>query len=1313
MFNSYSGVARFLGVGLMHALAVCLVLDYLTIDGNISIFWIPSGIALASVIMGGRAYLISIFFGAFAAYLWMGRSVAPALIISLVNISEAWLASWLLSRLSIHHSPFNARLTHARDYLGLLAIAMPVSVLGALLGVLCLWAVGELGADAFAISLLHWWMGSVLGVGIVTPLILVWRHHSASLFVAARAAEALFGFILSFLTGQIVFLGWWTESLEIILNPYWSFLFVAWAAARFGRHGALLMVCMSVLQALMGAIHVSGYFAKYSVQLGLMNLWLYALVLTVLGVMLALVINERRQAESLAIASEKSHRNLLDCAPDAIGVIRNSRMVYVNRAALAMFGASASEDLIGKSMLDLVHPDFHAIALARAKQIVNDGVAVPMIEERFVKLNGTPFDAEVQSTPIIFDGLASVHVIVRDVTDANWAIKNEKFRTYILELLVSDIPLHQQLEAIVLGVEQLDTTAICSVLLLDKSGLHLGQGVAPNLPDFYNQAVDGVAIGLGVGSCGTAAFTGETVIVSDIAHHPYWAPYTELAARAGLNACWSQPIRSASGSILGSFAIYHRSVNIPGEKDIALIEQCAHLASIAIERSNAEEKLSESEAHFRLLTEDVTDVVWRMDSNFIITYVSPADERLRGYPASEVIGYSLANLLTGLGSEKIAEIMQRRSAAEQAGQLLGSETFEVQQHCKHGKTIWMETTSNPERDANGKIIAYHGISRDITKRKEVELELRIAAIAFESQQGMYVADAAWVILRVNQAFTKITGYSAEDVFGQSPRMLSSGRHDEAFYDEMTEKIASCGTWQGEIWDKRKNGEIFPAWLILTAVSGEDGLISHYVATLSDMSARKAAEEQIKTLAFYDALTGLPNRRLLVNRLEQAMATVPRHQRHGALLFIDLDNFKTLNDTLGHDIGDLLLAQVAQRLNTCIRDGDTVARLGGDEFVVMLENLSEQTIDAASQVEVVGEKILHVLNQVYQLAKYEHQSTPSIGMTLFGGERENIEEPLKRADLAMYQAKAAGRNTLRFYEPQMQAVVTARMQLDADLREALSSEQFVLYYQAQVQGAALTVGAEALVRWQHPQRGMISPLEFIPFAEESGLILPLGHWVLQAACRQLAAWAQQPAMRNLSMSVNVSPRQFHQVDFVDQVLRILDDSGANPEHLKLELTEGLLVTNVEDVIAKMSALKLRGVGFSLDDFGTGYSSLAYLKRLPLDQLKIDQSFVRDILIDPNDAAIAKMVVVLADSLGLAVIAEGVETEEQRVLLASQGCHAYQGYLFSRPLPIAQFEHLVGAGAGAGANVDLSDSQFRDLILPPRQHAYPMRPGGQAG
>ena len=371
----------------------------------------------------------------------------------------------------------------------------------------------------------------------------------------------------------------------------------------------------------------------------------------------------------------------------------------------------------------------------------------------------------------------------------------------------------------------------------------------------------------------------------------------------------------------------------------------------------------------------------------------------------------------------------------------------------------------------------------------------------------------------------------------------------------------------------------------------------------------------------------------------------------------------------------MLEQVAKRLATCVREGDTVARLGGDEFVVMLEDLSEQDIEAATQAETVAEKVLTTLVQTYQLGSYEHRGSASIGITLFGdGSHESIEEPLKRADLAMYQAKTAGRNTLRFFDPQMQAVVTARAAMEAGLWEALERRQFLLHYQAQVSGNHRITGVEALVRWQHPQRGLVPPAEFIPLSEETGLILPLGRWVLEAACAQLVQWAGRPEMANLTISVNVSAKQFSQADFVAVVLAVLESTGANPQRLKLELTESLLVTQIESVIAKMDALKARGVGFALYDFGTGYSSLTYLKRFPLDQLKIDQSFVRDILTDSNDAAIAKMVIVLAESLGLSVIAEGVETEAQRHFLTQQGCYAYQGYLFSRPLPTDEFEQF---------------------------------------
>ncbi|MFA7281632.1 MAG: EAL domain-containing protein [Sterolibacterium sp.] len=559
-------------------------------------------------------------------------------------------------------------------------------------------------------------------------------------------------------------------------------------------------------------------------------------------------------------------------------------------------------------------------------------------------------------------------------------------------------------------------------------------------------------------------------------------------------------------------------------------------------------------------------------------------------------------------------------------------------------------------------------------------ELKYRQLFEQANDGIFLQDETGFV-DCNHHGARMYGLTKEQLIGRSPAELCPERQPNGRLSaEMAgERIAAA--MKGEVthfeWQAlQADGTTLDVEISLSLVvmNGKNYL----QAIVRDITARRQAEEEIKHLAFYDPLTQLPNRRLLLDRLKQALASSQRNRRFGALLFIDLDNFKTLNDTLGHHIGDLLLQQVAERLSTCVRAGDTVARLGGDEFVVMLEDLSEKAGEAVTQTETVAEKILATLSQTYQLAGYQQRSTPSIGATLFDQSTTSIEELLKRADLAMYQAKAAGRNTLRFFDPEMQAVVSARADMEAGLTEAMREEQFIIYFQAQVDSAGKLTGAEVLLRWQHPQQGLVSPLQFIPLAEDTGLILPLGQWVLEAACTQLAAWASHPEMAHFTLAVNVSALQFHAPGFVDQVLQTLARTGANPHLLKLELTESLLVTNVEDVIAKMTALKAKGVGFSLDDFGTGYSSLSYLKRLPLDQLKIDRGFVRDILTDANDASIAKMVVALAQSLDLAVIAEGVEIEAQKNFLARHGCLAYQGFLFSRPLPIGEFERFALGG-----------------------------------
>ncbi|MDO8285604.1 MAG: EAL domain-containing protein [Rhodoferax sp.] len=568
---------------------------------------------------------------------------------------------------------------------------------------------------------------------------------------------------------------------------------------------------------------------------------------------------------------------------------------------------------------------------------------------------------------------------------------------------------------------------------------------------------------------------------------------------------------------------------------------------------------------------------------------------------------------------------------------------------------------------------------DITARKQAEQvlaasETRLRAVLNGVQSGVVVIAENGIVESFNRSAERMFALNADEVIGQNVRLLIpepfKTAHDGYLHNYQRTGIGKVIGKRSDVVAQRKDGSTFPIELGVTEMLLNG--TRFFIGSISDITERKSAEERINELAFFDQLTRLPNRTLLLDRLRQAMTTGARNASYGSLLFIDLDNFKTLNDTAGHDIGDLLLQQVAVRIAEYVREGDTVARLGGDEFVVVIESLSTNAEEAATQTEAVGEKILAALNGTYQLNATEYRSSASIGATLFKGHQTSIDDLMKQADLAMYKSKQTGRNALHFFDPAMQTLLVEKAALESSLRRAIDEHQFLLHYQAQVVGTGRVTGAEALVRWQHPEFGIMPPADFIPLAEETGLILPLGEWVLNTACAQLAHWAIRPEMSHLTIAVNVSAKEFCEPDYVPKVLAILNQTGANPKKLKLELTESLLVNNIEDVIEKMFTLRAKGVGFSLDDFGTGYSSLSYLKRMPLDQLKIDQSFVRDVLVDPNDAAIARTVVALAHSLGLGVIAEGVETEAQRVALAESGCHAYQGYLFSKPLPVEAFE-----------------------------------------
>ncbi|MGZ5198188.1 MAG: sensor domain-containing protein [Telluria sp.] len=713
-------------------------------------------------------------------------------------------------------------------------------------------------------------------------------------------------------------------------------------------------------------------------------------------------------------------------------------------------------------------------------------------------------------------------------------------------------------------------------------------------------------------------------------------------------------------------------------KDVRIFpteEGLAAFTTEITERKRLQELERETNNRFMMVAKATSDIIWDWDV--------PNDHLWWNEGMQTVFGYSADAFNNGIKdwTSRIAPGDRERVVSGlYAAMNGGRETWGAEYRFlrQDGTYAIVRDQGVFMRNAEGATINVIGSMVDITaekqaeaQRRETEAHTRLqASLLDKAHDSISVSGIDLRITYWNQGAERLFGWTAAEVIGKTKgELLMLDKEDlERAYHE----VLRNGEWRGEIAKRRKDGRRVTVESHLTLVRGDDGQPQSVLEIETDITQRKHDEHAILSLAFFDPLTRLPNRRLLLDRLRHAVATTKREGRGGALLFIDLDNFKTLNDTLGHDMGDQLLLQVARRLEARVpRGSDTVARHGGDEFVIVLEDLSTDQVEAAAQAELVAEKLLGAFNEPFQLDGHLHHSSPSIGVALFNKDMKDVDELLKRADLAMYQAKAAGRNTIRFFDLRMQTVINARVALEADLRRSLQTDGFTLNYQRQTDSSGHTMGAEALLRWQRPSSQQVSPSVFIPLAEETGLILQLGEWVLEAACRQLVSWGTRPETARLTLAVNVSARQFRQPAFVDQVLQVIERTGADPRRIKLELTESLLVANIENTIETMHALKAKGIGFALDDFGTGYSSLSYLKRLPLDQLKIDQSFVRDVLTDSNDAAIARTILGLGHTLGLEVIAEGVETADQLDFLVMHGCRAFQGYLFGRPVPAEQF------------------------------------------
>jgi diguanylate cyclase (GGDEF)-like protein/PAS domain S-box-containing protein len=726
----------------------------------------------------------------------------------------------------------------------------------------------------------------------------------------------------------------------------------------------------------------------------------------------------------------------------------------------------------------------------------------------------------------------------------------ERSNSQVMDLIANKAPLKKVLETIVHNLQKHNPNMLCSILLLDAERKRLLHGAAPSLPDFYNQAIHGLAIGHGVGSCGTASHTGKRVVVSDIQTHPYWSEYKDLAARAELAACWSEPILDSNGGVLGTFAIYHHEPTNPSENDIQLILQNAYLAGIAIELARTNQ------------------------------------------------------------------------------------------------------------------------------------ETQLAAMLYQnSNESMMVVDSNNRILSVNPAFVNDTGYSVEEVIGKDPSLLSSGRQDKAFYQAMWHDLNTTGKWQGEIWNRRKNGDIYAEWIRITTIYNTDGSVLNRVSLATDVTLKKESEEIIWKQANFDTLTGLPNRNMFQDRIVQEIKKTHRAKLPLALMFIDLDHFKEINDALGHHMGDLLLKESATRLLSCVRESDTVAkmnlvsRLGGDEFTIVLGELKDTDC-----VERIAERILARLAEPYQLGPELAYITASIGITMYPEDSTNVETLIKNADQAMYVAKQQGRNRYSYFTESMQVAVQNRLRLTNDLRNAMENQELHLVYQPIVDLKSGKINkAEALIRWLHPTHGLISPNEFIPIAEDTGLIIEIGNWIFQEVVGQVAIW-RETINPDFQISINKSPVQFtnamakknnshlNWVNFLKQ----LELPG---QCIAVEITERLLLDSSDTIRSQLIEFRDYGVQVSLDDFGTGYSSLAYIKKFDIDYIKIDQAFVKNLKVDSDDLALCEAIIVMAHKLNMRVVAEGVETQEQLDLLLKAKCDFGQGYYFSKPVSPDEFQKLL--------------------------------------
>ncbi|MBD9362134.1 EAL domain-containing protein [Methylomonas fluvii] len=1340
-FSTFSTaeLVRLIGLAVAYALVAKLMLMFFAANHVVSIIWPPAGMALAALLLNGKKLWPGVFLGALLGNLWAGNPWQQALPIACGNSLAALTGAYLLR--DIH------KLQQPQDYLRILFSGALAALIAAVMGASSLSHFAAISTPPWSANFAYWWMGDVLSIAIITPLILVWRQPPSFSWNLLQACRAWFYATTAFLAGQIIFLSWPLDPGEYG-KAFYMFAFIVYGALHFGLHGTLLLIGMVMLQSMFGWIFRVGYFATFNGESSLLLQWSFLLVLSSVGISLALAIERYQRSEQFSKALGDFNKHILSSVQEGVIVYDlHGRIELWNRFMETLTGRPQAA-CQGKTPIELF-PWLAQTPIPNGIQKALKGETVYQApftsgDDRWISSMQMPIRDDQ-------DRIVGVVELVKDESlnvefGKSLSVSELRFQSildntptviYSKDLQGQYLLINRQFEKLfsvdnetVRGKRDIDLFPGDATKLLWENDLVVVNSGQAQIFEEKLAHQDGTihtylshkfplrnAQGEIYAVCGISTDISERKLSEKLLQESElrW----KFALESGGDGVWDWDLTNGKVFLsprcmeILNFSEQDRDNDYrnweatihPEDSARMMSDLQTHLKNRSPRFSN-EHRVKHGDNQWRwILTRGLvidrdargkalrmigtqTDITERKQLQWLqlskIVDGSPEATLLVGEngviklanpPAAKTFIYTLDELI-GLTVEALVPERARAKHPEQRARFLEENKARPMSASRSltairgdGTEFPVEISLTPIDIDNRRYIIVSVL--DISERKRLEHEMQLMAMIYQAiGEAVMVADADNRIIAINEAFTRLTGYTAEDAIGYSTDILKSGRHDPDFYQTMWHSLLQTGHWQGEIWNKRKNGDIYQEWLVINTIYGEHGEVERRVAMFSEITEQKHVEQTIWRQANFDPLTDLANRRMFQDRLNQEIKKAQRDKNSLAVMLLDLDRFKEINDTMGHGMGDILLKDTARRILSCVRNVDTVARLGGDEFTIILGELDSQT-----SIDRVAQAILHQLAEPFRLGEELAYISVSIGITFYPQDALEAEQLIKNADQAMYSAKQQGRNRYNFFTSEMEQTAQNRMRLTSDLRQALANQEFCLFYQPIIE---LSNGkmhkAEALIRWQHPTRGMISPAEFIPLAEETGLIVDIGDWVFRMAAKQVAEWRAQ-FRPDLQMGINKSPVQFTRSNLGDSKwIDYLHELGLSGQCVVIEITESLLLDADNIVRDHLFAYRDAGIQVAIDDFGTGYSSLSYLKKFDIDYLKIDQSFVRNLEADSSDLALCEAIIVMAHKLGLKVIAEGIETHQQLELLTAAGCDYGQGYLFSKPLPASEFAQL---------------------------------------